>query len=364
MEPPIIQQGDELGSHSVDETAVQNGLPLASSSFFLKVKTVFKPSSFTCQCPRGDVDYCCERARGWLTAVLEKEQLNNKKPNITQSQLESMRQSYTQLTRTRELSDYEDQICKDLGRTFPRAEQFKDEAGLEALKRVLLAYSRYDKSVGYVQGMNFIAGQLLYHCQEEIAFWIFATLIESFELRHVFERHLPGLYRHGSIIDGLLRQQEPELHGHLQELGVLVEMYASDWVICLFASLVPLHLYADFLDAFFARGWLYFYTVCLCLLRHFKRRLLEQDEIAGVLYHIKFKSLEKRAIVFNEATGEVEKPGLLSKLFEYIGRRLQEESAEEVWKQVLKASQQGPLVEGATVQQLERAFEGAHILID
>ena len=45
-----------------------------------------------------------------------------------------MRQSYLRLTQTRELSDYEDQICKDLGRTFPRTEQFKDEAGLEALK--------------------------------------------------------------------------------------------------------------------------------------------------------------------------------------------------------------------------------------
>ena len=105
---PIVQQGDELASYSVDETAVQNGLPLASSSFFLKVKTIFKPAAFTCLCPRGDVDYCCERARGWLRSALEKEQVNSKKPSITHSQLESMRQSYTRLTQTRELSDYED----------------------------------------------------------------------------------------------------------------------------------------------------------------------------------------------------------------------------------------------------------------
>ena len=106
--------------------------------------------------------------------------------------------------------------------------------------------------------------------------------------------------------------------------------------------------------------------MCLCLLRHFKRRLLEQDEIAGILYHIKFKSPEKRAFVVNEATGELEKPGLFSKLFEFIGRR-PEESAEEVWRQVLKASSEGPLVEAGRVQELVRAFEGSssnHILID
>lgn len=95
---------------------------------------------------------------------------------------------------------------------------------------------------------------------------------------------------------------------------------------------------------------------------------MEQEEIAGVLYHIKFKSPEKRAFVVNEATGEVEKPGLLSKLFEFIGKR-QEETPEEVWRQVLKASLQGPLVDSGRVQELVRAFEGQsssshHILID
>ena len=72
-------------------------------------------------------------------------------------------------------------------------------------------------------------------------------------------------------------------------------MYASDWVICLFSSIVPLELYADFLDAFLEAGWPYFYGVCINLLDHFKQRLLEQDDISGVLYHIKFKSPEIRS---------------------------------------------------------------------
>ena len=85
---------------------------------------------------------------------------------------------------------------KDLTRTFPRCDQFKAQAfndshingdGLQSLKRVLLAYSKYDKNIGYVQGMNFIVGCLLYHCSEEIAFWIFVTLIENFEMRDIFE---------------------------------------------------------------------------------------------------------------------------------------------------------------------------------
>jgi len=69
----------------------------------------------------------------------------------------------------------------------------------------------------------------------------------------------------------------------------LVEMYASDWVICLFASVIPLSMYADLLDGFLAHGWPFFYTLCLSLLATFKERVLNEDDISGILSHIKFK---------------------------------------------------------------------------
>lgn len=49
--------------------------------------------------------------------------------------------------------------------------------------------------------MNFIVGSFLYHCNEEVAFWLFVTLIEEFELRHIYEPGLPGMYRHCYIIE-------------------------------------------------------------------------------------------------------------------------------------------------------------------
>jgi hypothetical protein len=98
--------------------------------------------------------------------------------------------------------------------------------------------------------MNFIVASLLYHCSEEISFWIFVTLIEDYELRDIFETNLPGLYKHAHVITNLMETDLPELHKHFLDHGILVEMYASDWVICMFASLIPLSLYPDFLDIF------------------------------------------------------------------------------------------------------------------
>ncbi len=71
-------------------------------------------------------------------------------------------------------------------------------------------------------------------------------------------------------------------------------MYASDWVFCLFASLIPLNLYSDFFDCFLTFGWPFFYGMCLSLLAYFKDKLLEEDDISGILYHIKFKNTPEK----------------------------------------------------------------------
>ena len=187
---------------------------------------------------------------------------------------------------------------KDLTRTFPKCTQFQDVQGQIQLKRVLLAFSRYDPNLGYVQGMNFIVGSLLYHANEEIAFWMFVTLIEEFELRDIYEPNLPGLYKHCFVLDTMIKQHLPELFTHFQTHNILVEMYASDWIFCLFSNIVPLNLTSDFYDCFFLQGWSYFYKFSLSMLGVFKDKLLEEDEFAGILSHIKFKTPEKNHGLF------------------------------------------------------------------
>jgi hypothetical protein len=68
--------------------------------------------------------------------------------------------------------------------------------------------------IGYVQGMNFIVGSLLYHCNEEIVFWMFVTLIEEFELHDIYEPNLPGLYKHCFVIEKLISSNLNDLHKH------------------------------------------------------------------------------------------------------------------------------------------------------
>lgn len=48
------------------------------------------------------------------------------------------------------------------------------------LQEVLLTYSVYDPQIGYVQGINLIAGALLYHIKEaELTFWSLVELMDD-----------------------------------------------------------------------------------------------------------------------------------------------------------------------------------------
>lgn len=82
------------------------------------------------------------------------------------------------------------QIRRDLNRSFPDCSFFSENApGQIILERLLITICKYDPNIGYVQGMNFVAGALLYHCSEDIAFWLFVSLIEDHEMRDIY---MPG----------------------------------------------------------------------------------------------------------------------------------------------------------------------------
>ena len=48
------------------------------------------------------------------------------------------------------------------------------------LRKVLVAYSIYDPEMGYVQGVNMIAGVLLYHLKNDYTtFWALVEMMEN-----------------------------------------------------------------------------------------------------------------------------------------------------------------------------------------
>jgi Rab-GTPase-TBC domain len=73
-----------------------------------------------------------------------------------------------------ESSPYERMIGKDVGRSFPQHDMFRDPdgEGQKMLGRVLKCYSLYDDKIGYCQGLGFLVGPLLMNMGDREAFCI------------------------------------------------------------------------------------------------------------------------------------------------------------------------------------------------
>lgn len=127
-----------------------------------------------------------------------------------------------------------------------------ESKGVRRLRRILTAYANYDAKVDYVQGMNFIVAQLLLHSSEACAFWLFVGLLENCEMREVFLPCLPGLYKHAYVVERLVRRNLPVLGDHFTAKNIRAEMYLSEWIFGLFASVVALEDMHLVFNAFFA----------------------------------------------------------------------------------------------------------------
>lgn len=87
-------------------------------------------------------------------------------------------------------SSYENMISKDLGRSFPGVEMFKDPdgEGQRMLGTVLKCFSLYDDKIGYCQGLGFLVGPLLMNMGDKQAFCVLVRCV----------LHLPSLNGHAN----------------------------------------------------------------------------------------------------------------------------------------------------------------------
>ncbi len=171
------------------------------------------------------------------------------------------------------------QIKKDLNRTYPSTTIFKKDRILNKLKNVLRAFSNYDNTIKYIQGMNFIVGFFLYHCDEYIAFWLFVSLIEEYDVRSLFIEGFPGLKLHVHRIEEILKEEYTNIWEVFQKIGVKVEIIMVEWLFSLFSSLIPLELQIDFYRGFFSNSWIFFYKMAISAILNLKGGFNEADEI-------------------------------------------------------------------------------------
>ncbi|KAI8090792.1 rab-GTPase-TBC domain-containing protein [Thamnidium elegans] len=185
-------------------------------------------------------------------------------------------------------SSYERVIQRDLSRTFPQLEMFKDDGGEGqlAMGRVLKAYSLYDAHVGYCQGLAFLVGPLL----------MTVKLMETYEMRTMFTLNMEGLHLRLFQFQTLLSQLCPRLDAHLTKHSIHTAMYASQWYLTLFAYSFPISLVLRIYDLVFAEGAVETITrVAVAMMQKNQDVLLEMDDFEQLMMYLSSRKLYQDA---------------------------------------------------------------------
>ncbi|XP_068636937.1 uncharacterized protein [Aristolochia californica] len=172
-----------------------------------------------------------------------------------------------------ETSSSELDIIRDISRTFPTHVFFQQRhgPGQRSLYNVLKAYSVYDRDVGYVQGMGFLAGLLLLYMSEEDAFWLLVALLKGAihaPMEGLYQVGLPLVQQYLSMFEQLVKEYLPKLGDHFTQEMMNPSMYASQWFITVFSYSFPFPLALRIWDVFLYEGVKIVFQVGLALLRY------------------------------------------------------------------------------------------------
>ena len=215
--------------------------------------------------------------------------------------------------------DIETVIIKDLDRTFPNCQLFKDKYGngQRKLYKVLSNYSKHNKKTGYVQGMGFIAAVFLTYMDEESSFYMLDSLMDKYKLEGFYLPGFPELKKTFYILLNLEKKFVPKVYELFKKEGMIPSMYASEWFICLFSRNLEFNGLVRIFDVFLLEGYKVIYRFSLAFLKIKEDEFLKgKDGLASIMQtinksyeNIDIENLFKIAFGFSISRKDLDKLG-------------------------------------------------------
>lgn len=199
------------------------------------------------------------------------------------------------------------QIDLDVLRTNRDHIMFRDRYGIkqQALFHILVAYSMYNPSLGYCQGMSSITAVLLMYLNEEDAFWALVALIgsEKFAMHGLLIPGLPKLLAYHDYHAAMRKRILPKLHKHLNSQHVEAPDYCTAWFVKCYLDSLPFQLVLRVWDTMLFEGEKVLVAMSLVMLKLCKRSLLrhKEDDIRMII-----QELSRQRFNEDEVIGELQ----------------------------------------------------------
>ncbi|ANQ09747.1 GTPase activator protein [Plasmodium coatneyi] len=232
-----------------------------------------------------------DHLRGFVWQILVQSYEYKKDNNVTEKNHAKEKGSNTYQYYLSISNQYETAIKKDMNRTYPKHILFKNnyEQGQQILFNILKAYSNYNKSLGYCQGMAFIVATFILYMNEEDAFYMLVGLIEKYHLNDLFSSDMSLLNEDLFILDQLLLLFFPRIYFHLRKENVHSSMFASQWFVTLFSYSISIIYVVRIWDFFFIYGHSFLFKVALAYFKLQEDAIL-RESFEGILNRLKVLS--------------------------------------------------------------------------
>lgn len=211
-----------------------------------------------------------------------------------------------------DLTLVKEDVMKDIKRTYV-VEDLEME---QRLYNVLVALAYVKPSIGYCQGLNFIAGALLKVLGSEAStFWTLLGMMRRFDLENMFVPGVPDLQLREYQFNYYIRYFHADLYAHFIREGVTGGIITSKWLLALYSSYLPQSTLEHVWDCFIAAGWKAIFKVGLAMLKDTKTIFMHSN-LEGISSHQRqshnkahqnYKALLSSAVAIKIRTRELKK---------------------------------------------------------
>ncbi|XP_007427953.2 TBC1 domain family member 2A isoform X1 [Python bivittatus] len=180
------------------------------------------------------------------------------------------------------------QIELDLHRTLPNNRHFMSPTSqfIPKLRRVLLAFSWQNPTIGYCQGLNRLAAiALLILEEEEEAFWCLVHITKNLMPQDYYSNTLIGSQVDQRVFKDILSEKLPRLTAHLEQLQIDLSLVTFNWFLVVFVDSLVSDLLFRVWDAFLYEGAKVIFRYALAIFKYNEEAILKiQDNLEFYQY--------------------------------------------------------------------------------
>jgi hypothetical protein len=196
-------------------------------------------------------------------------------------------------------------IDKDLLRTFPdRIHEPEDNDFIAMLRRVLQAYALRNPLIGYCQSMNYICALLLFHIEEEKAFWVLASLLEDIIPNNYYVPSLLGGRVDQQVFQSCIAYKLPRLFAAFRATNTLLEPIICPWFLCLYINVLPLFSVCRVWDCLFWEGNIVLFRIGLTLIKSKTNAILSSNDFISIYAILKANNMKPYSFELESPLGE------------------------------------------------------------